>query len=220
MNRLLLVGLAAGVVAAVTLYFRLDSDPEPVSQPTTDEQTAAALEELASEDLAVATTASTTAAPPISTIVAEAPARDEVKEFAVAKEREWTPEGATEILDDVCLQPIEGRGTTDDWTPQFWLLCNVAAVGPGGGVPDMWGLNVECENLLPDVAFALDCIIDDLVNYVIIDYQTIGLGGDPYQTWLWQAAQADLRERCEHVVAGDWADDDVRAACADMLVGD
>ena len=211
---LLLVGLAVGAVVATMLYLRLDGDREPASQPTTDEQVAAAPKELASEDLVIAMTA-----PTITTTTAEAPAPDEDKELAVVKEMEWTPKGVVDVLGDVCSQPIEGRGTTDDWTPQFWLLCNVAAVGPGGGVPDMWGFNVDCEDLLPDVAFTLECIVDDLVNYVIIDYQIIGLGGDPSETWLWQAAQADLRERCGHVVASNWADDEVRAACADILAG-
>ena len=219
-KRVLVVGLAVGAVVATMLYLGLGGDPEPASQPTTDEQTAPALEELVSEDLVIATTAptiTTTTAPTITTSTAEAP--DEDEELAVVKEMEWTPKGVVDVLGDVCSQPIEGRGTTDDWTPQFWLLCNVAAVGPAGGVPDMWGFNVDCEDLLPDVAFTLDCIVDDLVNYVIIDYQTIGLGGDPSETWLWQAAQADLRERCEHVVASNWADDEVRAACADILAG-
>ena len=48
---LLLVGLAVGAVVATMLYLRLDGDPEPASQPTTDEQVAAAPKELASEDL-------------------------------------------------------------------------------------------------------------------------------------------------------------------------
>jgi len=67
----------------------------------------------------------------------------------------------------------------------------------------MWGFNADCEYDMPDVESALRCIVGDLVNYMVIDYQILESGGDPSETWwLWKAAQADLAERCEHIVSG------------------
>ena len=43
----------------------------------------------------------------------------------------------------------------------------------------MWGFNSECEDDLPEVESALRCIVYDLVNYMIIDYQILELDGDP-----------------------------------------
>ena len=105
-----------------------------------------------------------------STTIAAAP--EPFEEEPPAEIREWTPEAALTVLGDVCSQPIEGRGTLDDWTPKFWLLCNVVAVGPSGGVPDMWGFNAECVGDFLPGPDALSCIMDELVNYLIIDYQT------------------------------------------------
>lgn len=151
---------------------------------------------------------------PEAVTVASAP----VAEEPPTESREWTPQGAMDGLGAACWAPQEGRGTYDDWTSKFWLLCNVLAVGPSGGVPDMWGFNAECEYDSPDMESALHCIVYDLVNYMIIDYQILEMGGDPSETlWLWGAAQADLRERCEHVVSSDWDDNESRERCAEYL---
>ena len=129
----------------------------------------------------------------------------------------WTPQQALAVLSDVCAQPLDGRGSFEDWTPKFWLLCNVVAVGPSGGVPDMWGFNAECEDL-PDLESALGCVVHDLVNYMIIDYQILESGGDLSETWwLGKAAQADLAERCERLVSSVWGDDEDRERCAGYL---
>ena len=156
---------------------------------------------------------------PVSTpTVTIAGALEPVGEKPPAEITDWTPETALTVLSDVCSQPMEGRGAFDDWTPRFWLLCNVVAVGPSGGVPDMWGFNAECEYDLPDVESALRCIVYDLVNYMIIDYQLLESGGDPSETWwLWKAAQADLAERCEHIVSSGWNDNELPEACAQYL---
>ncbi len=130
----------------------------------------------------------------------------------------WTPQQALAVLSDVCAQPLEGRGSFEDWTPKFWLLCNVVAVGPSGGVPDMWGFNAECEYDLPDVESALRCVVYDLVNYMIIDYQILESGGDLSETWwLWKAAETDLAQRCERLVSSGWGDDEDRERCAGYL---
>lgn len=161
--------------------------------------------------------------PSATAVVALAPAVpgeaavEPVEEEPPAEIGEWTPETALAVLGDVCSQLMERPGTYGDWTPQFELLCNVVAVGPSGGVPDRWGFNAECEDL-PDVESALRCIVDDLVNYMIIDYQILGLGGDPSETWwLWRAARADLAERCQYVVSSGSNDDELPDACAEYL---
>ena len=178
----------------------------------------------ASQPSAMAAVVSATTVPggevtePQATATTVAGSLEPVGEKPPAEITEWTPETALAVLGDVCSQPMEGRGTFDDWTPKLGLLCNVVAVGPSGGVPDMWGLNSECEYDLPDVEFALRCIVYDLVNYMIIDYQILESGGDPSETWwLWKAAQADLAERCEPIVSGGWNDDELPEACAQYL---
>ena len=70
---------------------------------------------------------------PAAMVAAE---RDPVVGEPPAETAEWTPATAVAVLGDVCSQPMQGRGTFEDWTPRFWLLCNVVAVGPSGGVPD------------------------------------------------------------------------------------
>ena len=212
--RSLFLALVVGLLLSACATERTPVPADATQPPTT---AAAALattvpdgevtEPQATTTASISTTTTTIAAGPGS-VVEEPP----------AEIGEWTPETALAVLGDVCSQPIEGRGTIDDWTPKFWLLCNVVAVGPSGGVPDMWGFNSECEDDLPDVEFALRCIVYDLVNYMIIDYQTLELGGNPSETWwLWKAAQADLRERCERRVSSDWGDDEGSERCAEYL---
>ena len=150
-----------------------------------------------------------------TTTIAAAP--EPFEEEPLAEIREWTPETALTVLSDVCSQPIEGRGTLDDWTPKFWLLCNVVAVGPSGAVSDMWDVNAECVGDFLPGPDALNCIMNELVNYLIIDYQTWKLTGDPSGTWLLSAAEAELRKRCAEVVSSDWGDDETRERCAEYL---
>ena len=209
----LCLALVVGLLSSACATERTPVSADPTQPSTTP-------------DVALATTVSggevtepqaTTAALISTTTTTIAAALEPVEEEPPADIGEWTPERALAMLGDVCSQPIEGRGTLDDWTPKFWLLCNVVAVGPSGGVPDMWGFNAECEDL-PDVESALRCIVYDLVNYMIIDYQILELSGDPSETWwLWQAAQADLRARCEHLVSSEWGDDEGRERCAEHL---
>ena len=80
--------------------------------------------------------------------------------MAEAEIGEWTPEAAMTSLETVCWGAID----IGHWTPQFWLLCNVAAIDVAWddeharvNVPDLWDNNVECAELLPDEAEALDC---------------------------------------------------------------
>ena len=211
--RSLCLALVVGLLSSAC-----STEPTPVPADATQPPTTAAAASATTvpgDEMTEPQVTTTASNPATTTTIAAAP---EPVEEPPAEIRERTPETALAVLGDVCSQPIEGRGTTDDWTPKFWLLCNVVAVGPSGGVPDMWGFNSECEYDLPEVESALRCIVYDLVNYMIIDYQTLELGGDPSETWwLWQAAKADLQGRCEHVVSSDWNDDELRDACADYL---
>jgi len=187
------------------------AEPTPVSggaQPSATEVSASAVTvpggEVPEPEATTASTSTTTE----TTVVTVA---------AVEPVEGWTPQQALAVLSDVCAQPLDGRGSFEDWTPKFWLLCNVVAVGPSGGVPDMWGFNAECEDL-PDLESALGCVVDDLVNYMIIDYQILESGGDLSETWwLGKAAQADLAERCERLVSSGWGDDEDRERCAGYL---
>lgn len=53
--------------------------------------------------------------------------------------------------------------------------------------------------------------------FLISDYETWELTGDPSGTWLLSVVEADLRERCEQVVASGWDHDEIQAACTDYL---
>ena len=124
-------------------------------------------------------------------------------------------------LGNVCANAIG----IDEWTPQFWLLCNVSGISASWDgehvsafVPDRWGFNAECVGDFLPGPDALNCIMHELVNYVIIDYQAWQLTRDPSQAaWLVAAAEADLRQRCEGVVSSDWSGSELRDACADYL---
>ena len=202
--RSLCLALVVGLVSSACATERTPVPAEPAQPSTTP-------------DVALATTVpgGEVTEPQATTTVASA--SEPVVEEPPADIGEWTPERALAVLGDVCSQPMEGRGSFDDWTPRFWLLCNVVAVGPSGGVPDMWGFNAECVGDFLPGPDALSCIMDELVNYLIIDYQTWKLTGDPAGTWLLSAAEADLRGRCEHVVSSGWNDDELRDACTDYL---
>ena len=207
------VALVVGLLplACATERTRVPADP---AQPSTTTAVASATTVPGGEvtEPQASTTASNSTT---TTTIAAAP--KPVEEEPPAEIRQWTPETALAVLGDVCSQPIEGRGTTNDWTPKFWLLCNVVAIGPDGFVSDMWGFNAECVGDFLPGPDALICIMDELVNYLIIDYQTWKLTGDPSGTWLLSAAEADLRGRCEHIVSSDWNDDGLRDACAEYL---
>ena len=213
-SRFLRLALVIGLVSLACATERTPVPNDPAQPSAT--AVAALATTVPSGEVTETQTTTTTSISTANTAIAAAP--QPVEDEPPAETSEWTPETALEMLGDVCSPPAEGLGTTDDWTPKFWLLCNVVAVGPSGGVPDMWGFNVDCEDLLPDVDFALDCIVDDLVNYMIIDYQILELSGDPSETWwLWKAAQANLRERCEHIVSSGWNNEELPNACAEYL---
>ena len=185
--------------------------PADGSQPSTPAAVATAVTVPGGEVTEPQETIPASVSTPATMIAAE---QDPVEGEPPTETEEWTPATALAVLSDVCV----GRDSLEDWTPKFWLLCNVAAVGPSGGVADMWGFNAECEYDMPDVESALRCIVYDLVNYMIIDYQILESGGDPSETWwLWKAAQADLAQRCHHVVSAGWNDDEPPDACAQYL---
>ena len=224
-----LAGIATGVIVTL-LYLSWTDDAEPSREAFNEVPAAEAAATNVTQDSATATEPAPLE--PVTTVVTATPTSTEASEPAPADEERVVEEGSDDRLtpeqvmgglDAVCGDFIG----IEHWTPEFELLCNVAAISVSwdgeygwGSVPDLWGWMVECETLLPDVAGALDCNTYETVNSIIIDHQLSRLSGDLSEgPTLAALAEQALREQCERALSGEWADDDLRDDCADYLSG-
>lgn len=159
--------VAAVLAVVVTVAVTRSDNGAPFDAEGTEEAVATLLQpigelpesEVPETEPVTTVAASTTTATPAATTLLPTPSQQQ-DGLTEASAAEWTPREALAAVGDVCANAID----IENWTPRFWLLCDVVHGGIGAG--DMWGFNAECVGDFLAGPDALKCIRDELVHFL------------------------------------------------------